>query len=76
MSPGTLILGLIINILVERRPLYRAAEFYKNVDLPILFCEPAVASDFNDALGRALDRIVDGKTLFKTVACQATIVMT
>ena len=75
VSPGTLILGLIINILVQRKPLYLVEEFYKNMDLPMLFDEPVVASDFNDdALGRALDRIVDGKTLFKTVACQATIV--
>lgn len=75
VSPGTLILGLIINILVQRSPLYRVEEFYENMDLAMLFDEPVGASDFNDdALGRALDRIVDGKTLFKTVACQATIV--
>ena len=75
VSPGTLILGLITNILVQRRPLYLVKAFYKNMGLPMLFDEPMVASDFNDdALERALDRIMDGKTLFKTVGCQATIV--
>lgn len=75
VSPGTLIVGLIINVLVQRRALYQVEEFFKSMDLPMLFDEPTVASNFNDdALGRALDRLDDGKLLFKTVACQAAIV--
>ncbi len=36
VSPGTLVVALVINILVNHVPLYRLEAFYKNLDLPLL----------------------------------------
>src|SRR5690606_15371766 len=47
-SPGTLTVALIINMLINRRPLYRVWEAYERLDLPVLFDEPVELSDLND----------------------------
>lgn len=74
-SPGTLTVALIINILVNRRPLYRVWEAFENLDLPVLFDEPVELGDLNDdAFGRTLDRLYDSenlKLLFHSVALRA-----
>lgn len=58
VSPGTRAVALIINILVERRPLYRVWEAFTKLDLPVLFDEPVELSDLNDdGFGRTLDRL-------------------
>lgn len=72
VSPGALISSLVVNILVDRRPLYRVQEFYERMDVPMLFDEPVSSHDLNDdALGRALDRVhsAGGKRVFESVAC-------
>lgn len=74
VSPGTRIVALIVNILVQRRPLYLVSEFYEAMDLPLLFSEAVAASDLNDdALGRALDRMHEAnpKSCFQPVAAGA-----
>jgi transposase len=75
VSPGTRIASLVVNMLVERRPLYRVSEFYESMDLPVLFQEEGlVASDLNDdALGRALDSLYEAgpKHCFQSIACGA-----
>jgi hypothetical protein len=59
ISPGTLTVGLIINLLVDRRPLYRIQAFYEGMDTEMLFAERFVTADcFNDdALSRTLTRL-------------------
>lgn len=74
VTPGSLIVALVINMLVERRPLYRISRFYERMDVPTLFNESVTADDFNDdALGRALDRLflAGGKRVFESIACGA-----
>ncbi|MBE3571146.1 MAG: DUF4277 domain-containing protein [Bacillales bacterium] len=48
VSPGTHIKAMIINILCDRTPLYRIEEFYRNLDVPMLFGPERDAGDFND----------------------------
>jgi len=58
LSPGTLIEALIINVLTARKPLYRVEEFYREMNLNVLFGEGITADAFNDdALGRALTKL-------------------
>lgn len=58
VSPGTLVVAIILNVLVDRKPLYQMDAFYTNRDLDLLFAEPVDVSMLNDdALGRALDRV-------------------
>lgn len=60
VSPGTLVVAMIINLLVDRKPLYQVMEFYQECDLATLFTEQFDASALNDdALGRMLDRLSD-----------------
>src|SRR5690606_29080346 len=74
-SPGTLTVALIINMLINRRPLYRVWEAYERLDLPVLFDEPVELGDLNDdAFGRTLDRLYDSgnlKLLIHSVALAA-----
>ncbi len=72
-SPGKIVLGLIMNILCGRSPIYRIEEFFKMWDVPLLLGEGMTAEMFNDdAIGRVLDRIYDYGTwkLFSEVCIQ------
>lgn len=75
LSPGTLTVALVVNMLTGRRPLYRVWESYQRFDLPVLFDEPVKLADLNDdALGRTLDRLhASGniKLLIHSVAMKA-----
>lgn len=71
VSPGHLAVALIINALVDRKPLSQVEEFYKNRDLELLFGRDLQAKNFNDdALGRMLDRVfaVDKVRLVQSIA--------
>ncbi len=73
-SPGKITLGLIMNILCGRSPIYRVEEFFKMRDVPLLLGDGMTAEMFNDdAIGRVLDRIHDYGTwkLFSEVCIQA-----
>jgi transposase len=73
-SPGKIMLGLIMNVLCGRSPIYRVEEFFKMRDVPLLLGEGMTAEKFNDdAIGRVLDRIYDYGTwkLFSEVCIQA-----
>ena len=73
-SPGKIMLGLIMNILCGRSPIYRVEEFFKMRDVPLLLGEGMTAEKFNDdAIGRVLDRIYDYGTwkLFSEICIQA-----
>jgi len=74
VSPGTAITALLVNILTDRQPLYRVAEFYEHQDVALLFAEDITSEDLHDdTLGRSLDRLflADPKQVFQTVACGA-----
>ena len=76
VSAGTRAVALIINMLVERRPLYRVWESFSHLDLPVLFDEPVCLDDLNDdGFGRTLDRLSASgqqRTLVNSVALRAT----
>ncbi len=60
ISPGTSIIALIVNILVQRKPLYLINRFYHDMDCEWLFDE-GVSADLlhDDRLGDALDKLAD-----------------
>jgi len=76
VSPGALTVALVVNILTQRRPLYRVWESFERLDLPVLFDEPVTLDNLNDdAFGRTLDRLhASGnlRRLIHSVALRAT----
>lgn len=59
-APGTLIKGLVLNVLSGRKALYRVHEYFREQDLEVLFGSGIQADAFNDdALGRAMDKMAD-----------------
>lgn len=61
ISPGELIVAIMICIFCRRRALYKLKEFYAKQDIELLFGRKDItAADFNDdCLGRALDRLAE-----------------
>ena len=58
VSPGKILLGLVMNVLSGRSPLYRVEEFFRTRDVTLLLGEDMTAEMLNDdAIGRVLDRI-------------------
>ena len=73
-SPGTILLGLVMNVLSGRSPIYRVEEFFRARDAALLLGEDITAEMLNDdAIGRALDRIYEYGTwkIFSEVCVQA-----
>jgi len=57
-SPGKVLLGLVMNVLCGRSPLYRVEEFFRIRDVGLLLGEEMTAGMLNDdAIGRVLDRL-------------------
>lgn len=74
VSPGKTTLGLVMNVLCGRSPLYRVEEFFRARDVGLLMGEEITASMLNDdAIGRALDRIYEYGTwkIFSDVCLHA-----
>ena len=74
ISPGTLIQALVVNILGDRKALYRVSEFYRGKDLETIFDEDVSADELNDyALARALDKMHEAgcQKVFSEVALSA-----
>jgi len=74
ISPGSRIEAMIINVLTNRRPLYKLEEFFKNIDVEKVFGPGIEAGDLNDdAMGRALDKLAEAgpKEVYCTVALRA-----
>jgi transposase len=73
-SPGLYVEAMIINILTDRKPLYRVSEFFKDMDVEALFGPTVQATDFNDdALGNTLDRLAESNLdhLYSNIVLQA-----
>ena len=74
VSPGTILLGLVMNVLSGRSPLYRVEEFFRTRDAALPPGADITAEMLNDdAIGRVLDRIYDYGTwkIFSEVCVQA-----
>ena len=73
-SPGKVVLGLVMNVLCGRSPLYRVEEFFRTRDVALLLGEDMTAGMLNDdTIGRVLDRIYEYGTweIFSSVCIQA-----
>jgi len=76
VSPGKVILSLVMNVLSGRSPLYRVEEFFRTRDVALLLGEDMRAEMLNDdAIGRVLDRVYGYGTwkLFSDVCIQAFV---
>jgi transposase len=74
MDAGTVVLGLVLDTLSGRSPLYRLEEFFRDQDTELLLGKTVPSGAFNDdQVGRVLDRLYDFGTmkLFTSVAVRA-----
>jgi transposase len=75
VSPGLIVLGLIMNILSTRSPLYLVEEFFEGKDVILLLGESMTAAKFtDDTIGRVLDLIYEYGTwkLFSDISVFVT----
>jgi len=70
IDAGTIVLGLVLDTLSGRSPLYRLEEFFTHQDTELLLGKALPAAAFNDdQVGRVLDRLYDFGTLRIFTAC-------
>jgi transposase len=70
VDPGTIVLGMILDTLSGRSPLYRLEEFFAHQDTALLLGQAIAPDVFNDdTVGRVLDRIYDTGTMKVFTAC-------
>jgi transposase len=70
VDPGTVVLGLVLDTLSGRSPLYRLEEFFAHQDLKLLLGRALPPQVFNDDnVGRVLDRVYATGTLKIFTAC-------
>ncbi len=70
VDPGTIVLGMILDTLSGRSPLYRLEEFFTHQDTALLLGKavaPEVCND--DTVGRILERLYDVGTMKIFTAC-------
>jgi len=70
IDPGTIVLGMILDTLSGRSPLYRLEEFFAHQDTALLLGKaiaPGTCDD--DTVGRVLDRLYDIGTMKVCTAC-------
>ena len=74
VKPGTIVLGLVLDTLSRRSPLYRLVEFFEGRDTEVLLGERVPASVFtDDTVGRVLDLLFETGTqrVFSELAMKA-----
>ena len=70
IDAGTRVLGLILDTLSGRSPLYRLEEFFAHQDTALLLGKTVVPEAFHDdTVGRVLDRLYDTGTMKVFTAC-------
>jgi transposase len=70
IDPGTIVLGMILDTLSGRSPLYRLAEFFAHQDTALLLGKAVAPGAFDDdTVGRVLDRLYDTGTMKVFTAC-------
>jgi transposase len=76
VKPGIIVLGLVLDTLAGRSPLYRLVEFYEGRDTELLLGEHVRAEVFNDdTVGRVLDLLFETGTqkIFSQLAMKAVM---
>jgi transposase len=64
VEPGVMFLGMVLDTLSGRSPLYRLEEFFETQDTELLFGKPIEAKRFNDDnVGRFLDKLYETGTM-------------
>jgi transposase len=70
IDPGTIVLGMILDTLSGRSPLYRLEEFFAQQDTALLLGKAVAPEAFqDDTVGRVLDRLYDTGTMKVFTAC-------
>jgi transposase len=70
VDAGTVVLGLVLDTLSGRSPLYRLEEFFAHQDTALLLGKALPPQAFNDdTVGRVLDRLYDFGTMRLFTAC-------
>src|SRR5918912_61916 len=70
VDAGTIVLGLVLDTLSGRSPLYRLEEFFAHQDTALLLGKAIPPQAFtDDTVGRVLDRLYDFGTLRLFTAC-------
>lgn len=70
VDAGTMVLGLVLDTLSGRSPLYRLEEFFAHQDTELLLGKALPAHAFtDDTVGRVLDRLYDMGTMKLFTAC-------
>jgi len=70
IDPGTSVLGMILDTLSGRSPLYRLEEFFTHQDTALLLGKAVAPEAFqDDTVGRVLDRLYDTGTMKGCTAC-------
>src|SRR5918999_3211738 len=70
LDAGTVVLGLVLDTLSGRSPLYRLEEFFAHQDMKLLLGRALPPQVFNDDnVGRVLDRVYATGTLKIFTAC-------
>ena len=70
IAPGTIVLGMILDTLSGRSPLYRLEEFFAHQDTALLLGKAIAPGAFDDdPVGRVLDRLYDTGTMKVFTAC-------
>src|ERR1044071_6320913 len=60
IDPGTIVLGMILDTLSGRSPLYRLEEFFAHQETALLLGKTITPDAFDDdTVGRVLDRLYD-----------------
>ena len=70
IDPGTIVLGMILDTLSGRSPLYRLEEFFTHQDTALLLGKAVPPEAFqDDTVGRILERLYDTGTMKVFTAC-------
>src|SRR2546425_13128864 len=70
IDPGTIVLGMILDTLSGRSPLYRLEEFFAHQDTTLLLGQAIAPDAFNDdTVGRVVERLYDTGTMKVFTAC-------
>lgn len=70
IDPGTIVLGMILDTLSGRSPLYRLEAFFAHQDTALLLGKAIAPGVFeDDTVGRVLDRLYDTGTMKVFTAC-------
>jgi transposase len=76
VDAGTVVLGLVLDTLSGRSPLYRLEEFFAHQDTEFLLGQALPPHAFtDDTVGRVLDRLYDFGTMKLFTACAVRAVM-